>query len=221
MMVAERDSSPIGFNHKAFAPDGEVDEANLFQPDEVQALAPENLVTDDALNDSLDALLEERVVEANDEGDAVAEEQAEEPEELDALEALLQESLEPVRAKAELKELRARMARGGLSMRERQEIEAKVREWEARVEWDSQANVALFTRQTCACGTITSVFSGLLMRQRHRVQQNSMRWIMTAEVNPRLPKEVAHREMHVPMCYLCSLTDHGFPADFYPLIREG
>lgn len=215
-----KNESPISYNSTAFACDGEVDEANLLMPDDAVSVDAEALASIRETADALDELLNSPVREANDEGDAVATEQAEEDPLLDPLDELLAESLAPIKAKMELKNLRAQLART-VSARERLEIEAKVREWEARVEWDSQATVALFTRQACmSCCSVTATFSGLLTRQQHRVQKTSMRWVSTTAPDGKLPRETAYREQASPMCYLCAPTVHGFPTTFYPLIKD-
>lgn len=215
----QNEQSPIGFNKTAFAADGEVDEANLFLPDDAHT-------AEDALNVLLAASLEQ----ANDEAEAVSREQADgeaagEPlavdEGFDELEALLQESLQPVREKQALRANREKLARGGLSANERKEIEAKVREWEARLEWDNEANVALFHRQTCSkCELTWTTFSTLLLRQSHKTKADTQRWIASSVELAALPNEVAFRDQTVGMCWNCC-DSRGYRGDEgYELIGD-
>jgi hypothetical protein len=213
------DQGPIAFAPSAFAADGEVDEANLFEaPDDRGAEQLANAVEEASrrdLADAIDALLITPVDRPNDEGDAVAIEQAEgdedtgTPDAVDFLDELLHESLETARAAKQVKANREKLARGGLTKAEREAIEAKVREWEARVEWDPQANVALFTRRECACGMSHTVFSGFLQRQHHRTKQGVKRWIAVNEQPVRLPNEVAVQVAVTPICTSCSI-ERGF-----------
>lgn len=217
------DQSPLGFNRSARREDGEVDEANLFMPDD----APTGCVE---LANALDALLNEEVREANDEGDRVAQEQAEQdaageaatpPTDIDPLEALLAESMEPVRAKAEMRANRDKLARGGLTAQERKEIESKIREWESKVEWKGEANVLLIIRQECTrCGLRWHSNGGLFTRQVHRAQSHARRWVRAESELAQLPNETALKLEHVGMCYGCA-DERGFKVDSAKPLLEG
>lgn len=212
MLPTSRDDSPIGFNARAFASDGEVDEANLFFPDDtarvLDEVALEKQEGSKELADALEALLAP-ITQANDEGDAVAAEQDVEPEEVDVLQALLEESLGPVRAAREVKAAREKLARGGLTKAERLDTEQRIREWEAKVEWRAIANCALFTQQICQCGTQTTVFSGLLERQVHRTKAATQRWIAVTTSKLDLENEVAVQDHSVGVCASCA-SPKGF-----------
>lgn len=194
-------TSPITFASSAFAINGEVDEANLFLPDDATPQIDEAALVAQEAQRELNALLEEAIAAPNDEGDEVAAEQ--EAGELDDLDQLLEESMAPMRAKQETKAFRDQLARGGLSKAERLAIEAKVREWEARVEWEPQANVALFFEQRCKCGQVSLMFGGLLERQIHRRVKSTQRWVSTTVNRLKLPNEIAMQELPTPMCFVC------------------
>jgi hypothetical protein len=215
--TSHNEASPIGFAPSAFAADGEVDEANLFMPDDnTPALDEASLVHHEAIREldaaTTDALIDALLpstTQANDEGDAVAKELAE-VEEIDALELLLQESLQPAREKATLKAAREKMARGGLSKAERADIESKIREWESKLEWDMQANVATYLQQTClGCDNITSIFTGLMHRQTHKTVRQTQRWVAARVELAAYPNEVAVQRTTAPMCCLCG-DDRGY-----------
>lgn len=204
MQPQHQEPSPIGYSHDALT--SAADEANLFQVEEAVSVE-ETTIRDIESREELEELLSQSIAAPNDEDDAVAEKQGveDEGEPLDTLDALLAESIAELEGKRKLRELRQRAVKPGLSTRERQEIEAKVREWEARIEWQDEANVALFTRQLCAhCGTVAFPFNSMLRRQSHKTVKSSMRWITVEDLNPHLPREAVLRDRTVPFCQVCA-----------------
>lgn len=157
------------------------------------------------LTEELEALL------ATPEPDQVAKEQATQElvsEEID-LDELLAESVAEANASRDLKAARARLAKGGLSRAEAEAINAKVREWEAKLEWRPEANVALFERITCrSCARNQSLFVGLFQRQSPRSASKAMRWV-ASRLDERLPREVAIRNRSTDICRVCAI-DHGW-----------
>lgn len=132
---------------------------------------------------------------------------------LEALDALLSESLASAREASATAAARERLKRGAGTAAERAEDAARIAEWEARREWDAVANVALFHNFTCACGeTRTNVFQGLFAREVHRVLGFSQRWRRVTTADASLENEVAIRECQVPMCTACA-TGKGWDVD--------
>lgn len=153
----------------------------------------------------------EVLLEANDDGDDVAEEQAEEPEvpapvddPFAELEGLLTESLEIRKAKTEGKETRERLRRGGQGHREMLEDQARLREWESKHEWKAEANAALFERQVCGCGSHREMFVGLLRRDVHRHMRTAQRWVAVGVALADLPNETVFRVKDVALCWVCA-----------------
>lgn len=137
--------------------------------------------------------------------DDLMQESLEEPSSGDLLEDLLSESLVQVREQREAKAAKDRLKRGGLSAQERLEDEARIRAWEAAHEWKAEANVSLFIRYICACGSHREVFSGLMQREQHRhLTNHAKRWVAVPSAKADLPNEVLIKEQHMPLCYSCA-----------------
>lgn len=206
--------------HTNFEPAG----AGLPPVEQAHADTPEDLdLSDEGYNDSplpsLEDLLEESVEEANDEGDAVAEEQAAAPDALPDLDDLLSQSVAARKESIEAKAARERLRRGGLSARERAEDQARLAAWEAAHEWSAAANVALFGVQVCACGEEHSLFLGLMERQTHRHLKGTQRWVKAETSKAALPNEVCYRKAEVAMCAACC-TDKGWPWEQATVWKE-
>lgn len=125
------------------------------------------------------------------------------PSSLGTLDDLLQESMQVVVARKELKAARPKLADQRVGSPERKEIEAKIREWEQASEWKPAAVTAMFLTQVCRCGTQSIHFRGLFQRQSNRSSKIS-RWIREdtpAHLN--LPKEQKYDSEQVAMCYRC------------------
>lgn len=126
-----------------------------------------------------------------------------ENETLDDLEALLGESMASVKEEAEAKAARERIKRGGQSTAERQADAERMRRWELAHEWKIVANVGLFKRYACTCGSVTTVFEGLMTRQTHRHLRDSSRWQVVQAVRADLPNETMiqhHPRTTCPEC---------------------
>ncbi len=123
----------------------------------------------------------------------------------DELEELLSESINLKNEDARIKADRALLKRrGGVSAEDRAETEARVRAWEARRVWEALANVTVFEKHNCACGSVHKVFSHSMQQQRHREQPGTTRLIKTDEFLLNLPNLVAMAEFDVPMCADCA-----------------
>lgn len=134
--------------------------------------------------------------------------------EFDDLDDLLTESVGLVKEAKAVKEGKLSLKRSGSVMdaTERQFIEAKVAEWEARHTWKTIELVAVFRRQQCACGTAHKTFSHFMHHQQHRSDAFAQRWVSAAygvEASPdsELPKAVAYTDSIVPICEYCA--EHG------------
>lgn len=133
------------------------------------------------------------------------------PEEVDPdnefleLDLILQRASEETLAKATVKNLRKAAKNFQSSAEARREAEARLREWEEKLEWNSIANVALFHEQTCkCCGTTHRSFGGYLVFQTHRKTSHERRWINVQNPQPNLPKEVAFQYSTTPICPICA-----------------
>lgn len=141
-------------------------------------------------------------------------------EELDAelsLDALLAESMEAVGKDKKAKQARDRLKRKDLGAEEREDLEALVREWEARKEWKTLAHVAVFHHQQCTCGAVHKHFSHMMYHQQHRTDKHAQRWIRatafadttTQQELEGLPNKVAFQHTVVPVCEDCA-AEAGF-----------
>ena len=153
--------------------------------------------SDEALTDLLEELME---ADEADEADGA---------EADPLDALLEESMGAVREAKEAKAARERAKRGGQTAAEQAEDAERIRRWELANEWKAVANVAVFDRYTCACGSSQLVFSQLMVRQSHRHLRDSQRWQASTKNSAGLPSETVVRERAVMMCAGCAPA-HGF-----------
>lgn len=129
--------------------------------------------------------------------------------ELSSLDDLLSESL-AIRDEAQAtKAMREKLKRGGMPAAERAEIEAKVREWEARKEWLPVATVAVFEHMSCDCGYFSETFSHVMHKQTHRQKSNLTRYVQATTVLPDLPQLVAKQHHEVSICAECA-TEKGW-----------
>jgi len=140
-------------------------------------------------------------------------------EEVDPLDALLEESLETVREAKEAKAARERAKRGGQTAAEQAEDAERIRRWELANEWKAVANVAVFDRHDCSCGHVSLSFSQLMTRQQHRHLRDSQRWQATDKNLVDLPSETVYRERHVRMCTNCAPV-HGFSLTAATIWKE-
>lgn len=106
--------------------------------------------------------------------------------------------------KADLKASKARLAKGGLSDREREEDIARVRAWEAKNLYKAVANVACFTEARCAgCESYSYLFTGLMERSVHRHIETTQRYIAVDVVKTDLDNEVMVTRKVTPFCVDC------------------
>lgn len=75
--------------------------------------------------------------------------------------------------------------------------------------WDTKANVALMTHQSCACGAEHRFFQHLMRRQVTRSGPRCERWQKASEVLNDLPNEVVYDFRRVSHCSSC-IESHGF-----------
>jgi hypothetical protein len=133
---------------------------------------------------------------------------AAEPDEPDAdfddLNALLAESLTTVKETAEAKIARERLKRGGITAEERRADAERIAAWEAKHEWLDVANVGQFSRFSCGCGTSYTVFTQLMVRQRHRHLRDSFRWQQQQTAQAALPNETVIADYPVKTCAGCA-----------------
>lgn len=122
---------------------------------------------------------------------------------LDELDALLQESIKAVEEEAAIKFLRAKQKRGGVSKEERDADEARIREWEARREWDTKANIGVFNKTECSCGSMTLTWSHLMHEQVHKEKRVTRSVRATAQIAT-LPNVTAYQVISVEACTACA-----------------
>lgn len=131
---------------------------------------------------------------------------------LDDLDQLLNESVMLRNEKGAGKALRAQMERAQ-TREEALEIEATLRAWESRHEWETLANCALFHRQICACGAEHTHFAGMYYHQKHRQDRHAQRWVAavqnltgtaTLAANASVPNRTMIETKHTPMCPACA-----------------
>lgn len=114
--------------------------------------------------------------------------------------------------KADLKASKTRLAKGGLTDREREEDLARVRAWEAKHLYKAVANVACFTESYCLkCGDYTYLFTGLMQREVHRHIETTQRWLAVPDgkIKTDLDNEVMVRQQTTPFCLQC-MSEVGF-----------
>ena len=123
---------------------------------------------------------------------------------LPSLDDLLSESLGSVKETAAAAAARKRLARGGLSQAEREADAQRIREWEAKHEWEDVANVALFRVYECGCGSSYKIFEGMYRRQLHRhLKHGAQRHLACELADAKLPNETAIRTSEVEVCGKC------------------
>ena len=141
---------------------------------------------------------------------------------LDDLDSLLNESVklrdEAREAKAAADRLKRRYASGsGRTAEEVAEDEARVREWELRHNWEATANIALWERHRCVnCGRQQTIFRQMMLKQRHRVFPDTVRWQQTDETVDGLPAENLVQKWEVGMCTNCA-GEFGFGFQDVPV----
>lgn len=128
------------------------------------------------------------------------------------LDDLLKESVASVEADRNLARSRKLLQRKDLPQDEREDLEARVAEWEARKYWETLAHVAVFHKQHCACGAVHQHFSHMMYHQQHRTDKFCQRWVratpfvdtQTRQEVAALPNKVAFQNTVVPICHQCA-----------------
>lgn len=166
-----------------------------------------------ALNDEIDA---ELVVEA-----AAPAVTADDVKTLDDLDDLLAESMVLKEERHAGKGLRERLAKAK-DQAEVQEIELMLRAWEAKYEWETQAECVVFHQQHCTCGSVHTHLAGVYFHQKHRQDKHAQRWINSTDNvakvltdSPDLPKNSYFEVKRVPVCADCAQSQ-GFPMMVFP-----
>ena len=168
---------------------------------------------------------------ATDLADALLDLIDEEPELLEApaapadpfadLDDLLAEALAAQAERTAGERYRKALKSPGLTREEAAEIQAKLREWEDRREWNSVAETALTIRTYCAtCRTTTDSFGGFFKRQTHRSKKDLTRWLAIPKPQGGLPRERALRRVEEKFCLHC-LAARGFGKDVAEVVWEG
>lgn len=121
------------------------------------------------------------------------------------LDALLGESVKLREEEAAVKFLREKSKKGGLSKAERDEDEARIRAWETKMEWDTKANIGVFNKTVCTCGSATLTWSHLMHAQVHKEKKVTRTVRATAQV-ALLPNQIAHQVIAVEACADCAAT---------------
>lgn len=131
-----------------------------------------------------------------------------------SLDDLLKESLAQKRDEASVKAARSIVAKGGIDPEARKSMEASIRSWEMKREWNAEADVAMYQRQFCQkCDNYHVTFLGLFQRQSHRTSKVA-RWVPAGTVPAvkGLQKEAKYEDAMALMCEDCA-RDAGYPVE--------
>ena len=138
-----------------------------------------------------------------------------------SLDDLFAESMAEARASESIRAARKavageRGAAGGISTEEKRQLQAAIRSWEVRREWQPAAAVVMFARQQCkGCGEFHTQFLGYFQRQVHRNTKID-RWIpsIKPQSNDMLLREAKYQDSHSEMCEACADLA-GFAVEEY------
>lgn len=131
---------------------------------------------------------------------------------LDDLDDLLSESLSLRNERGAGKSLRQQLERAQ-SKEERNAIEATLRAWESRHEWETLANCALFHEQICQCGKTHKHFVGMYYHQKHRRDPYTQRWVAAVQnltgvaeiaISASVPNRTMIERKFTPVCPECA-----------------
>lgn len=122
---------------------------------------------------------------------------------MDDLDALLGESVSLRNEEAAVKFLREKQKKGGLPKAERDEDEARIRAWESKMEWDTKANIGVFNKTLCTCGSATFTWSHLMHMQVHK-EKRVTRNVRATKQLALLPNLIAHQVLTVDACEECA-----------------
>jgi len=141
-------------------------------------------------------------------------------DELIDLDQLLKESVQAQDADRNIARSRKLLARKDLPQFEREDLEQRVAEWEARKYWETLSNVAVFHKQHCSCGAVHRFFSHMMYHQQHRTDKHCQRWTKATQfVDSQtrlqvaaLPTKVAYQNTVTPVCHECA-AGAGYDLD--------
>lgn len=155
-------------------------------------------------SDKLLAELEDSIPQGQPNATAYAADDAADDPDFGDLEALLHDSLQDERAKAQhKKDLEARK-RGfvGMSAEEVAFCNSRMEAFEMAREWEARASYAVFQRFCCTnCGSVKTVFSRYMELHRHRRNPTARRWLAVQDT--KFHPECVVEERTVPLCVDC------------------
>lgn len=132
----------------------------------------------------------------------------------DDLDELMAESLKLTEEEKAVKFLREKQKRGGLTKAEREDDEARIREWEAKREWDTKANIGVFNKAVCTCGNVSITWSHLMHMQVHK-EKRVIRHVRAKVEVAALPNQIAYQVVTVDCCIDCA-RDKGWDLNQAP-----
>lgn len=122
------------------------------------------------------------------------------------LDSLLSESVEAQKQSQAISRLKGK-ALGGMTS---PEDLARLREWQDRTEWVTEARVLILSDHICKCGSPpATIFLGFGLRQRHKsLKHGASRWVpcKREELPLHLPKEVRRVHNLTDICAECATT---------------
>lgn len=136
---------------------------------------------------------------------------------------LLAESLTESRNKLQVRAARDAIAQGTVKGEDAAALNATVRAWEAKREWHTRADVAMFSRLQCrCCDNLYTQFRGFFHRQVHR-SSDVERWVPSERPLPTsgLPKEVKYQDGFMELCEDCAQEAGYDVASHYDYEGEG
>lgn len=136
-------------------------------------------------------------------------------DELPDLDALLAGAMEAKAEDEQVRVARERLKRGGRAKEEVDADVALIRKWEAARIWEPCANVAVFDRYTCECGTVNTIFSHMMQQRRMRTNHETLQLIQSDEMLEHLPNLLALQHFEVGMCRHCA-PNFGFDLKAEP-----
>ena len=122
------------------------------------------------------------------------------------LEDLLNESLAASGEAAAVAKAREMLKKKGASLEEARvkELKEKILSWEIKNTWDIRANVTLWTRQTCSCGSEHKIYAGMFQHQILRANPSTKRWIKVSSAFSNFSNEVIFQDAQIQMCEVCA-----------------
>lgn len=156
--------------------------------------------TDEELNllESGESPPAQEVAEASDEG-------SESVGELGIFDLLLAEGQAAIEERALLKANKKLLAHGKLSKADAERLKLTIEEIEVGQTWEDVANVAMFAKQTCNCGSKQTFFVQFLLEQKHLREKGAFRWsAISAPKGGNLPKRTTFEYTATLICPSCA-----------------